>query len=255
VFLPKYPSVLRKNKGISVRLAIFFTLLISVILLTGCDNDGRVVDRNELEYFPLKKGWYQVYDVEEIVFELGVPETLYYQLRTTVIDSFENGDGTYTYAIERVKRSQGEDTWIPDETWSARLSEREAVLNVGSTPYVVLRFPARSGVSWDGNAYNDEINPNTNTNLDIYSVASNGSPCEVNGKSFEDCVTVLQEDNEEFLTYHDERREIYARNAGLIFKETVQLYYCNDVDRNCVGQQLVDAGVIYRQMISEYGLD
>jgi hypothetical protein len=66
-------------------------------------------------------------------------------------------------------------------------------------------------------------------------------------------VEVLQEDNQEFIVYYDKRREIYSRDVGLILKETVQLHYCNDEDRNCIGQQIVDEGIIYTQTLSSYG--
>jgi hypothetical protein len=225
------------------------------LLLPGCDDESTGSRTDDAEFLPLKNGWFQIYDVEEIVYQLGVPETLSYQLKSVVVDSFQNVEGSYTYLIHRSTRSNVGDPWTAEETWSARVSAREAVVSEGSTSYIVLKFPPFEGAQWNGNELNDLINPNTNTNEDIYTIETRAGTCVVNNISFDGCVAVLQEDNEEFVVYHDERREIYARNVGLIYKETIQLHYCNDEDRNCVGQQMVDDGIIYRQMISSYGAE
>jgi hypothetical protein len=249
----KYPSVFRKNKGIFLRVAIFFALLISGLALPGCDEKDLKPKADDHSYFPLRKGAYLVYDVEHITYELGVPDTLRYQLRTVVIDSFRNVEGSFTYVIQRTRKYAGTTTWVSDGTWSARLTDVEAVVTEGSTPYVRLRFPVQTGTEWNGNSYNDEVNPGTGTGQDLYVIKSSGETCDANGMIFEDCLTVIQEDNQEFIIYRDERIEKYARNIGLIFKETIQLHYCNDIDRDCVGQQIIEEGIIYRQLILEYG--
>jgi hypothetical protein len=252
----KYPSVIRKNKGISLSLPIIFFLLYATSFLSGCNYvEAPAKFTNDPEYFPLRRGFYQIYDVEEYRYQLGVAETLSYKLKTVVVDSFPNPEGGFTYAIERSRKYVGMDNWLAEDTWAARLTEKEVIVTQGSTPYVILHFPSVPGTQWNGNAYNTEINPNTNTGDDLYSIVSREASCHISGQTFTDCITVLQEDNEEFIIYHDERREIYVRNVGLVSKELTQLHYCNDVDRNCVGQQIIDEGIVFRQLISEYGVE
>ena len=249
----KYPGAITKNKGNYFCRLTFIGLLSSVLVIQGCGDDDDVAVRPDQEYIPLLRGWYQTYFVEEITYELGVPETLRYDLKTMVADSFPNNDGTYTYVSHRSIKAEGSDTWLPDGTFSSRLTTSEAVVTAGSTPYVLLVFPARKGIQWDGNAYNDESDPGANPGQDIYTIEGVGERVESGPLSFDDCVKILQEDNGEFFIYHDERREVYARNTGLVLKETIQLHYCNDEDRNCVGKRIIDEGKIYRQTISGYG--
>jgi hypothetical protein len=253
VFPFKYPGAITKNKVNFLRGLTFFGLFATIALFQGCDSEDKPAVRPDQEYIPLVRGWYQTYDVEEIIYELGVPETLRYQLKTVVADSFPGADGTITYVVHQSIKPEGSDEWLPDGTFSSRLTTTEAITTVGSTPYVVLVFPARKGIQWDGNAYNDESNPGTNDGQDIYTIDGVGERFETGSLSFDDCVKILQEDNAEFFIYHDERREVYARNTGLVFKETIQLHYCSDEDRNCIGKQIVDEGKIYRQTITGYG--
>jgi hypothetical protein len=249
----KYPGGLRKNKGISAKAVIF---LLTVVSLFSCDpSDEKISRSTDADYFPLKTGWYQIYNVEETTYQLGIPTTLSYQLKTIVSDSFENGGGNFTYVIHRTRRDSENEAWIPEATWSARLTAREAIVTEGGTAFVVLQFPVAEGVSWNGNLYNNEVNPNTNSTEDTYSIVSKDGSCLINNVEFNNCVEVERENNEEFIVFHDERREIYGRNVGLLFSERIQLQYCNDEDLNCVGQQIIDQGIIYKQEIVEYGVE
>lgn len=224
--------------------------------LLSCDSQDSVTPQNtDQEYFPLRKGYYQLYDIDETTYELGVAQARQYQLKVAVIDSFVNGTGVYTYVLQRSIRATSSDPWESAETWSAELRKREVVVTQGSTPFVVLSFPVETGREWNGNSFNTEVNPVSGENEDRYQITETAGNHTINGLSFTDCLTVLQEDNQEFIVYFDQRSEVYARNVGLISKKTTQLKYCNDQDRNCIGQQIIDEGIIYEQTIREYGME
>jgi hypothetical protein len=222
-------------------------------LAMSCDSD-EPSHSNDLNYFPLQTGLYHIYDVSEINYALGVPESKEYQLKTVVVDSFLNTDGLYTYVIYRSKRSTEAEAWQAVGTWSATKSEREVVVREGNTPFVVLTFPLLKNAQWNGNKYNAVINPTTNENEDLYTVEQKGvTYTSENDTTFSDCIIINQEDNQEFIVFLDQRKEIYAAGVGLIVKETTGLHYCNDQDRDCVGKQIVDEGIIYKQVLREYG--
>lgn len=255
MFSVKYPSVKRKNKGLFPGgLLNFVFALSSAVFLASCDGNDHDQRRADHEYVPLRKGWFQVYDVEETRYELGNPQTEKYALKTVVVDSFLNTEGNYSYIIHLSKKPLGTDTWVAHGTISTRVNKNEVVVSEENTPYVVLAFPAIPGTTWNGNAYNDEINPNTNTGNDVYEVENAGAQT-IDGVEFQDCVSVLQEDNGETIVFRDQRREIYARHVGLVLKETTRLWYCTDEDRNCVGQEIIDEGIIYKRQIVSYGVE
>jgi len=224
-------------------------------MVISCGGDDPVRHEADTAYFPLRKGWYQVYNVDEIVYTLGEPETLAYDLRIVVADSFANDVDGYTYVLHRSRRIAGATTWQNLDTWSVRQTGHELVVSEGNTPYVALRFPFSEGDAWNGNAYNNEINPNTNTPEDLYAISDIGKAYVVDNKTFGDCATVTMEDNEEFIVFFDKRLAVYSRGVGLIYTETTQLHYCTDTDQGCIGQQIVESGVIYKQKIQDYGIE
>jgi hypothetical protein len=227
---------------------------VSAIAIYSCssDPDHSAKERGD-NYIPLQKGSFHVYDVSEIRYTLGVPETLSYALKTVVADSFVNGSGDLTYVIHRSTRKQENTAWTPLDTWSIRKTRSEAVVSEENIPYVVLKFPVAEGLTWNGNEYNNEVNPVNNSNDDTYSIKSIGTTQVVGDQSFSDCLTVSQEDNEEFVVYYDKRTEIYARYIGLVYKEKIQLHYCTDETKNCIGKQIVEEGIIYKQSLKSYG--
>lgn len=250
----KYQGVVRKFKGILFSVSTFLAAGL-IATCVSCETEDPSTTVSDLEFFPLQKGWFQVYDVEKTTYTLGIPQSVSFQLKTVVADSFKNAEGGYTYVLHRSTREQEGAPWIPEETWSARVTNKEAVVTESGTPYVALRFPVREGAQWNGNAYNHEINPNTNNGEDLYVLDPRQTDCMVGTLVFPQCATVTREDNQEFIVYHDLRRETYALGVGLVKKETIQLHYCTDDDRNCIGQQIIEEGVVYKQEITAYGYE
>jgi hypothetical protein len=215
------------------------------VLAAACtSNEFKPADRG-LDYFPLKKGFYQIYKVDSIGYsEVAEPVTLAYELMTEVTDSFPNPEGSFTYVISRYKRNDSASAWQDYDTWSARINDREIVVNEGNIPFVKLTFPVKANSMWDGNKFNS-------MDEDEYEVITFDEPFTASGTTFEKAVTVQHEDNDDFIVSLDQRKEVYARGGGLIYKETTQLSYC--VEDNCRAQQIIESGTIYKQELVEYG--
>jgi hypothetical protein len=216
-----------------------------LILAAACTSDEFTPADRGLDYFPLKIGFYQIYKVDSTGYsEVSVPKTLAYELMTEVTDSFPNSEGSFTYVISRYKRSDSSSPWLDFDTWSARINDREVVVSEGNIPYIKLTFPVKENSEWDGNKFNSKEE-------DEYEIITYKKPFSVGGTTFEQTITVEQESNDDFIVYLDEREEIFAKGAGLIYKTITQLKYC--VDDNCRGQQVIESGTIYKQELIEYG--
>ena len=217
------------------------------IAIVSCDSsdENRLPDTGT-DYFPLRKGVFQVYDVTEVVYTLGEPETLTYELKVMVSDSFPNAEGGYSYVIYRSKRNQGNTEFVPLDTWSARKDAREIVVNEENISFFKIKLPVAKNEEWDGNLYNTK-------GEDVYTIQDVKTPYAVNGTVHEDCIVVHQNDNEDFVVSLDQRQEIYARHIGLIYKEARLLNYCSVGD--CLGKQQVESGVIYTQSIKAHGVE
>lgn len=219
-------------------------MLCGVIAAVACQSTDpeKISDR---DYLPLQKNIFQIYDVMSITYtDLNPPETLAYQLKTEVVDSFPNPEGDYTYVLHRSKRADSTSTtWASFDTWSARVDGQQAVVNEENIPYIKIAFPAVNGKTWNGNAFNS-------SDENTYKISDARKPFTTRGNTYNDCITVVQ-NSDDNLVSTDVRKEIYARHIGLVYVEKTQLNYCTDID--CFGQKLIKDGLVYKQTIRSYG--
>jgi hypothetical protein len=216
-----------------------------ILFACGGDQVEKTADSGA-DYFPLKVGLYQIYDVHEIKYsEVTDPDTSDYQLLTEVVDSFPNTAGSYTYVIYRSSRQNENSAWEFIETWSARKDNDQAVEMEGNISYVKLQFPLAADKAWNGNKLN-------NGEEDMYTVKTFDTPFAAGGTTFDKTLTVEQELNDDPIVYTDIRSEVYGREVGLVYKETTQLRYCQS--ENCAGNEVIDSGLILKQQIIEYGV-
>lgn len=229
-----------------MKLTRFFyqcSVFILVGLVVSCSSDPEP-SLSGKDYDPLKKGRYQIYSVDEIRYSPSAdPLELQYELMVVVIDSFLNAEHSYTYVMHRSTREDEEDEWVYQDTWSVTQNQLRSVVYEETLPFVKIAYPASVGRKWNGNAFNT-------LGADEYEITSRGS-YTVGIDTFDDCVTVTQEDNEDLIVFQDKRTEVYARGVGLVFSEIINLYYCTV---NCSELQQIEHGIVYTQSIKEYGI-
>ncbi len=227
---------------------LFKYLPVILLAVVGCGEDESVKQLSDAEYFPLRKGFYQVYAVHERNYQLQVEiENLTYQLKTEVVDSFVNQEGGYTYTIHRSKRNTPTDAWQFQQVWSVRMNAASVVVSEENVSFVKIVFPTIQLRKWDGNALNSFP-------ADEYVLAATGKsyPLET-GITTGEYIQVVQEDSFDPVLFLEKRIEVYARNIGLIYFERTDLVYCSDADECAIGQQIIDSGTIYDQTLIEYG--
>jgi len=223
---------------------LIFCTAIAVASCDSSDENPRV--ESGKDYFPVRLGQFQVYDVLEVVYTLGVPETLKYELKTVISDSFPSATGGYSYVMQRTRRNESEQNFSPLDTWSVRIGDREVVVQEENISFVKINLPAEKNAEWDGNLYNT-------LGEDVYLMEEVKAPYALDGISFDDCLVINQNDNEDFVVSLDQRKEVYAKQTGLIYKESTLLNYCTV--GGCLGQQQVESGTIFKQTIKSYGLE
>jgi hypothetical protein len=224
-----------------------YLIFLVAIATVSCDSSDQnpQLDTGK-EYYPLRKGMYQIYDVLEIHYTLGVPETLRYELRTEVTDSFPNAEGGFSYVVQRSKKEDGQSDFLPLNTWSSRIESHQVVTQEENISFVKISLPILKDDEWDGNLYNT-------IGEDTYLMEEVKTATNVNDITYSDCIVVNQNDNQDFVVFLDQRKEIYARHAGLIFKESRLLSYCTVGP--CLGQQEIESGIVYTQSIKSYGVE
>lgn len=148
------------------------------------------------------------------------------------------------YVIHRSKSTDTPGSWVSLDTWSVRRDGNTFVVAEGNTSFVKLIAPIEEGGKWDGNAFNT-------MDKDEYVARDVGKPFAVDDQTFDNTITVEQESNEDPIVFHDVRREVYAREVGLIYKKVVQLKYCTT--NECLGLQRIDEGIELEMRIVDYG--
>jgi hypothetical protein len=238
--------------------SIISALAIASVVLVSCDPDP-TKEAPEANYFPLQVGDYRIYHVQETqVSAYNVETNFEYDIKTVVIDSFNTVSGNYAYLISRFKRANDTEAWTSIDTWTARADAREVVVTEGSTPFVRLTFPVKSGRSWNGNSYNnletsEFCEGDSFTSCDVYEMENVQKPFSTSVNNYENTLEVIQNNSPDLITTYDIRREVYAAEIGLVYKESTILNYCTV--GACLGQQLAESGVKLKQELIEYGHD
>jgi len=231
---------------------VFFMLL---WLALSCTEKESVLPDLGLEFFPLRVGNYSIYQVSETRISQSIETKFSYEIKVTIADSVVSNNREVTYFLHREKRETPSGSWEGITTWSAQVIHNRVLQNEGNILFVKLLFPPSLNLNWNGNQFNNlpdngEIFYDGDDTPYVIS-AMNQSISLDTGINSEDALTIIQNERNDIFTGVDERREIYARNVGLILKEVTQLKYCTA--NSCYGQQKIDQGVILIQSLKEYG--
>ncbi|NJN42136.1 MAG: hypothetical protein HC811_07855 [Flammeovirgaceae bacterium] len=229
------------------------------LLFFSCDEDAQIPPSSDLDYFPLQTGLYWVYEVEETTNLQGTENSEVYELEYKITDSIPGSDKLAVFIITRSIRGNPADAWTILDTWSSRANSIEGIMQEGNIDFVKMSFPLSKGKSWDGNAYNtfggSESCGSEEYACDLYSITAYATPYTATTSSgseiYTDAIVIEQSNITDLIVAQDIRTEVYARNVGLIYKESVQIEYCTV--GSCLGQQVVDKGSWYYQRLIDYG--
>ncbi len=227
---------------------IISALIITTALGFGC-SETTEMPRELLgsEYYPLRIGDYRIYQVSGTEYFNAADSVIFeYQLKETVIDSFQNLENGISYTLLREKKYALESNWESDSVWTARKDSYKAVLTENNVPKVVLTFPLEENKTWNSNVLNDL------PDNDFEMVQVNKTYDELSVE-YSSTVTVVQEEllDDPIVTYIS-KKEIYALDIGLIYKENNEYEYQQGID---TGKQKIKSGIIYHQYLLEYGTE
>lgn len=237
----KYPNRLTFLSGIIILYEIF--------LLTFCTSNHLEEDIIKMgyAYFPLERGDYWVYEVVDIQYTIqnGKDSTFYY-LKAIVKDSSINATGVISYYVNLYKRDGPLTSWNEEPVYvnTIKRTSTNLVEYEGNVPYVKLTFPVKSGLTWDGNAFNT-------TDPQYYYYTDGDLPDSFSEFDIDQIIRVVQNDFDDQIIRKDIRYEMYAAGIGLVYVEKNILEYCQEP--GCFGEQIISSGKEYRQTLIEYG--
>ncbi len=249
VFLHFYQLLLKSKNSISVFLI--------VLLVTSCQSNEEVKLIDDTVYFPMRVGNSWIYGVEESTTlrtsctDNGVT-VANYEMRVQITDSFPATDQGFSYVIQRSKRMKVTDPWQALDTWTVQRTGNQIISNQSNIKYVKLVVPLSNGLVWNGNLFNNQEELN-GLNEDNYKAMLKGQPfTNPSGLTFNQTVTIVQNEEQSNIIYRDSRVEVYAFGVGLVYKESYLLKYFSNSQLPCFGQKKTQQGITYKQTLKEF---
>lgn len=222
-------------------------ILSALLIVFSCtEKNENYFLSNDIDYYPLESGKYNIYQVQEINIDVpsNVYDTLNYQLKEMIGGVYTDNSGETVYMLLRYKRDDENASWNISDVWNVIYEDNRLIVNEENLKFVKMNFPFEKVKSWDGNAYN------TNESM-LYEVKKYNEPAIVNSHSFDSVLTVYHE-NDSSLISKDIEYEIYARDTGLIYKEKTHLN-SQEVIPDVPLEERLETGSIYIQKFIESG--
>ncbi|MEJ8755365.1 hypothetical protein WG947_00030 [Pontibacter sp. H259] len=212
-----------------------------------------------LNYYPLEVGNYRVYDVTDIKYQHNEATEKRFQMREWVADSFLDQTNALTYKIIRSVRPDAQSEWLDDSVMTVTKSNTQVILTKDNTKYVKFVFPVIEGKTWIGDLYNnhvikkDESNPYKSK--EYFRFQNVDQSFEIGTEEYDKTVTIIQGEPQVDIYSLDDRKEVYARNIGRIYRLFNRLIYCTgDAGQTCtVGTEYILNGHKRIEELIEYG--
>ncbi|EKB49407.1 hypothetical protein [Cecembia lonarensis] len=226
-----------------MRYQLSFSIFLFICLFVSCREVENPRTDFGRDYQPLEVGLFWIYEVEEtIVFGENDSQTEEYFIRDVIEYSFFNVQEEEVFVVRR-ERSQDRSSWEQFSGYSLHFRGNALIRNLSNQKIVNLVLPVQVGRNWDAMVYN-------NLPSDIFEIAFMGD-ATVGEQFFQRSVKVLQEEDDDEITFRDNRYEIYARGVGMIEHYYEVFTYCSRND--CLGQMIKDSGRKTHLKLSTYG--
>jgi len=218
-------------------------IILLVFLLISCRETENPRTDFGLDYQPLEIGLYWEYEVSErIVFGEGDEEESDYFLRDRIEYSFINAEGETVFVLKREK-SADRNGWISVGNYSMHHSDFSLIRNFENRRTINLVFPPVLNKVWDSQVLNAEKE-------DEFRIEFMGA-IQVGEQSFSRSIRVLHEQEDDEITFRDNRYEVFSKGIGLVEQYYEVFTYCSRND--CLGKMLIDSGRFTHLKILTYG--
>jgi hypothetical protein len=223
----------------------FLKITLLAVWLIGC-TETQEVGEDDLgyNYTPLKVGLYWIYAVNGVEYINSEDSMVFsYQMKESVIDSFQNLENEISYQLLIEKKDSGSIEWYSEKVCTVRKDNIRYVRTEGNLPVIHFVFPLRDSKTWDSNGLNGH-------EPDQFQMTNLNEPYNTEFNSYNETVTVIQEDIPDYIDQFVSKKEIYSKSAGLIFKENIILDFKQG---DFLGEEIVDSGIRYFQSLVEHG--
>lgn len=230
-----------------IQLRAFILYISIVFVVSSCTTSTVEPDAGRLgyNYFPVEKGNFALYDVEETVYSLtGNPVTRAYQVKEVIAEPIVDLSNEEAFKVKRYSRPNAAGNWTLDSVWIAKRTVHQAIRTENNTSFVKLVFPLKENQKWNGNVFN-------HLGKDEYQLTKVNTPYTLSGRQFAHTATVVQV-NDSSACNMKRVYEVYAETVGLVYKEKIVVEY-RQTNNICQGRGDIQAGVRFYQKLIDHG--
>ncbi|MCC9135287.1 hypothetical protein ACFSKU_11855 [Pontibacter silvestris] len=203
------------------------------------------------EYYPIAVGDYKIYEVTDTKYQNNVGVTEHFQLRERVDTSFLDQTNTLSYKIIRSIRQDANSNWLDDSVMVVTKSDNSLILMKDNRKRIKLIFPVENGKQWNADAFN----ANEAESKDEFYYSDVAQPFTVNDQPYDTTVTVVQGIPANNIVKLDDKKEVYAKNIGMVYRLFKRLSYCNQTESSeCdLGSGYIIDGHERQEVLISYG--
>ncbi len=229
------------------KLAKYYMLIIIATITSCSQNNNQSTEINwGYNYFPIDTTSSKIYKITHIHIDApaGVFDTTVYYEKQIITEQFKDNEGRTAYRIYKYKADTQDNQWTQDSLWWLAITQFELIVYQNNKPYVKLSFPIEENKQWDGNKYNADT-------TQTYTVTNFQQPYTINGNTYNNTITVLHKNISTEIN-KDYEAEIYAKNIGLIYSVTKQLYSSYSIGQGIPIEDRIETGDMwFTQLINQ----
>jgi hypothetical protein len=216
----------------SYKLTYLFAGILLFIFYYSCKKDTTKTIDFKYGYFPIDTGHYVIYNVDSITYNSFYNpvriDTVQFQIKEVIQTIFPDNTGYPTCRIEGYRRSNSNAQWgaQPYYVWTSDRYTTTAQKTENNLRFIKLIFPPTLNTSWAGNSYIDCVDTSAFLAGWTYTYQNIDVPLNITTSSgtlsFDSSLTIIQVADSNLISklYSVEK---YAKNAGLVYKQLVNL--------------------------------
>jgi hypothetical protein len=211
----------------------------------ACKREVIPPDEVELgkEYYPLAIGRFVEYDIDSTIYNDFTKDTefVHREFRDEVVSDFLDGEGRFSYIIQRYTRISSAQPWSEYLTYYATQTNFKVEIVENNLRFIKMVLPVKLNTNWKGNVYIPAASSGSeniswyadwdykykNINESFFNGVKNyNNTLEVSASIGRDGLglegdSTLPDVYSSFTKY----REFYAKNVGLIYRELTHWEY------------------------------
>lgn len=230
------------------KIAFFLIFSIVISIFCSCKKENIVASDIEFaadkEFFPLKTNSTLIYKVTAIT--INKPSNFYdtstYFLKERIDIQFIDNENDTAYRIERSKRYTTDEKWQISDIWEAKLTNNTAEKVEENQRLIKMVFPIKKDFTWNINRKNDL----PAKNVTINSINDNYI---FNNQQLDSCVNVRWNNSDSIINLQV-KNEKYARNIGLVYKDSINVYSDEVIIGVPILQRVTKGTIYYQELIA-----